>query len=209
MRCRCCALLFVFAFAELAAMGQIGSPGLGLPRIGKKKTSKAQKGEPEQLVTVTGVLREMDLKQIIVEAQDTRIINLKRSENTKFLKDGDEMKALDLKPGDHLMIEANQDREGFFFAVNVMLEKGGTADAERLAFAFRRVVARMPTEGEAKVLAAALDKQRKLFAGDRASALKLLKVGDSPRNEKLDVVEHAAFAAVCLMMLNLDEALNK
>ena len=74
------------------------------------------------------------------------------------------------------------------------LEKGGTADAERLAFAFRRVVARMPTEGEAKVLAA---------------ALKLLKVGDSPRNEKLDVVEHAALAAVCLMMLNLDEALNK
>lgn len=150
MRHRCCALLFAFVVAELGALGQIGSPypgggyppgrspgtgspGLGLPRIGKKKKdSKSQKGEPEQLVTVTGVLREMDLKQIVVEAQDTRIINLKRSENTKFLKDGDEMKALDLKPGDHLMIEANQDEQGFFFAVNVMLQKAGSA-SERAA----------------------------------------------------------------------------
>ncbi len=37
---------------------------------------------------------------------------------------------------------------------------------------------------------------------DRAAALQLLKVGDSPRNEKLDASEHAALAAVCLMMLN-------
>ncbi|MEO7651734.1 MAG: hypothetical protein ABIZ80_14815 [Bryobacteraceae bacterium] len=150
MRRPCSALLFAFVFAELGAMGQIGSPypgggyppgrtpgtgspGMGLPRIGKKKKdSKQQKGEPEQLVTVTGVLRQMDAQQIIVEAQDTRVINLKRSENTRFLKDGDDIKPLDLKPGDHLMIEANQDAEGFLFAVNVMLQKAGTA-SERAA----------------------------------------------------------------------------
>ena len=57
--------------------------------------------------------------------------------------------------------------------------------------------------------AAALGKQRKLFAADKGAALKLLKVGDSPRNEKLDATEHAALATTCLMMLNLDEALNK
>ena len=89
------------------------------------------------------------------------------------------------------------------------LEKGGATDADRLTFAFRRVVARTPTDGEAKLLAAALEKQRALFAADKPAALKLLKVGDSPRNEKLDAIEHAALAAVCLMILNLDEALNK
>ncbi len=89
------------------------------------------------------------------------------------------------------------------------LEKGGATDAERLSFAFRRVVCRKPTDAEAKVLTGALEKQRKLFASDKAGALKLLKVGDSPRNEKLDATEHAALASVCLMMLNLDEALNK
>jgi hypothetical protein len=89
------------------------------------------------------------------------------------------------------------------------LEKGGTTDAERLSFAFQRVTARKPTPAEVKVLVSALEKQQKLFAADRTAALKLLKVGESPRNEKLDAVEHAALAAVCLMMLNLDEALNK
>jgi hypothetical protein len=89
------------------------------------------------------------------------------------------------------------------------LEKGGATDAERLYFAFRWVTARKPTDAETKVLVGALEKQRTLFAADKPSALKLLKVGESPRNEKLDAVEHAALASVCLMMLNLDEALNK
>jgi hypothetical protein len=89
------------------------------------------------------------------------------------------------------------------------MEKGGASDAERLSFAFRRVLARKPTDAEAPVLASALAKQRKLFAEDKSAALKLLKVGDSARNEKLDATEHAALAVVCLMMLNLDEALNK
>jgi hypothetical protein len=89
------------------------------------------------------------------------------------------------------------------------LEQGGTTDAERLSYAFRRVLARKPTDAEARVLVGALAKQRELFAADRAAALKLLKVGDSPRNEKLDAVEHAALATVCLTVLNLDEALNK
>jgi hypothetical protein len=83
------------------------------------------------------------------------------------------------------------------------------ADAERLSFAFRRVLARKPTEVEAKVLLGALEKQRKLFAADKDAAAKLLKVGDSPRNEKLDAAEHASLTAVCLMMFNLDETLNK
>ena len=59
------------------------------------------------------------------------------------------------------------------------------------------------------ILAAALAKQRKLFAADEPAALKLLKVGDSPRNEKLNAIEHAAFTAVCTMILNLDETLTK
>ncbi len=84
-----------------------------------------------------------------------------------------------------------------------------TTDAERLKFAFARVLSRPPSETESKVLLGALEKQRKVYADDKANALKALKVGDSPRNEKLDAVEHAALASVCLLVLNLDEALNK
>ena len=76
------------------------------------------------------MLRLLDEKQVVVEAKDTRVINLKRTEKTKFTKDGDDMKPSFFKPGDHLLIEATQDQEGFFFAVNVIFEKEGTA-AER------------------------------------------------------------------------------
>jgi len=89
------------------------------------------------------------------------------------------------------------------------MEIGGVTDAQRVAFAFRRVTSRKPTEPQIKILVSALDKQRALFAADKAAALKLLKTGESPRNEKLDAVDHAAFTVVCSLMLNLDEALNK
>ena len=47
------------------------------------------------------------------------------------------------------------------------------------------------------------------FAADRKAAEKLLKVGESPRNQRLDVVEHATMTSLCTLMLNLDEALTK
>jgi hypothetical protein len=89
------------------------------------------------------------------------------------------------------------------------LEKGGATDAERIAFAFRRVTSRKPTQQQVKILTDAWGKQKAIFAADKASAMKLLKSGESPRNEKLDAVDHAALTVVCSLILNLDEALNK
>lgn len=91
----------------------------------------------------------------------------------------------------------------------VALERGGATDADRLAFAFRRLTARPPTPEQAEILARLLAGQRRIFAADPAAARKLLAVGESPRNEKLDPVEHAALTVVCHTQLNLDEVLNK
>src|SRR5439155_14805718 len=108
-----------------------GGPGIPMPGRGKKsKTTTSKEQDSAQLLTVTGMLRLLNDKQVVVEAKDTRIINLKRTDRTKFMKDGDEMKPSFFKPGDHLLIEATQDNEGFFFAVNVIFEKEGSA-AER------------------------------------------------------------------------------
>jgi hypothetical protein len=89
------------------------------------------------------------------------------------------------------------------------MEKGGATDAERVGFAFRRATSRKPTEQQVTILVSALDKQRTIFTADKAAAAKLLKTGDSPRNEKLDAVDHAALTVVCSLILNLDEVLNK
>ncbi len=41
------------------------------------------------------------------------------------------------------------------------------------------------------------------------AALKLITVGDSPRNEKLDPAEHAAWTMIGSVLLNLDETVTK
>ena len=41
------------------------------------------------------------------------------------------------------------------------------------------------------------------------AATAYLKAGESPRDPKLDPVEHAAYASVCLAIYNLDEALTR
>src|SRR5260370_36250560 len=97
-----------------------------MPGRKNKKTSK-QEEDNQNLQSVTGMLRALQDKQIIIEAQDTRIINFKRSEKTKFIKDGDDMKPSALQPGDHVLVEGTQDQEGFFYAVNVIFQKQGTA----------------------------------------------------------------------------------
>src|SRR5262245_54861971 len=107
--------------------GYPGGPGIPMPGRGKQKKSTSKQGESQQLQTVTGRLRALTDKQVVVEAQDTRIINLKRTDSTKFLKNGDDIEPSALKPGDSLLIEATQDAEGFLYAVNVIFQKQGTA----------------------------------------------------------------------------------
>ena len=84
-----------------------------------------------------------------------------------------------------------------------------TEDARRVALAWRLVLAREPKPQEAEILRKRLAVLREQFAADRAGAEALLAVGDSPRAAALPVVEHAAFTALCQLVLNLDEALSK
>jgi len=82
------------------------------------------------------------------------------------------------------------------------------ADA-RLEQAFRLVLARKPAAAEKKILLARLDALQQQFTADKEAAQKLLTVGESKRNEKLDPAEHAAWTGLCSLVLNLDEAISK
>lgn len=79
----------------------------------------------------------------------------------------------------------------------------------RLAYAFRRVVARTPGQRDLEALRRLYEKQAAIYRSDAASAQALLAVGAAPRDAALDVSEHAALSAVCLAILNLDEALTR
>ncbi len=79
----------------------------------------------------------------------------------------------------------------------------------RLTYAFRRVLCRKPTDDDLKILRRAYSKQAAIYKADIENAKALLSVGAARRDESLDITEHAALSAVCLAILNLDEALTR
>ena len=95
-------------------------------------------------------------------------------------------------------------------AERVFRETGATApDETRLNRALKIALAREARDAEMLIWKRGLTRARDIFRKDKAAAMDLLRVGESPRNGALDPIEHAALATVCLTILNSDEALNK
>jgi hypothetical protein len=86
---------------------------------------------------------------------------------------------------------------------------GGKDDKSRVVSAFRLATGRPPTRKEVGVLRDLLERQRRTFAADRRSAVKLIDVGESGRDTRLDAAELAAWTMVASTILNLDETITK
>lgn len=80
---------------------------------------------------------------------------------------------------------------------------------DRLRSVYQRVLARPPSLDEVRLWSAGLERHLARFSADPAEAERLLAVGESQRDGALSVPEHAAYTAVCVSILNLDEALTK
>jgi hypothetical protein len=79
----------------------------------------------------------------------------------------------------------------------------------RIKRAFQLVVARPPSDAERLILGQALDQHLTDFRKNPAAAKKLLHIGEKPADAKIDTGELAAYAQVCSLILNLDEAVTK
>jgi hypothetical protein len=82
-------------------------------------------------------------------------------------------------------------------------------DPDRLELIFRRLLARSPVATEQEIIFKALNRSREAFKKDPGAATALLSIGEKPINDKLDPVEHAAWTATSLAVMNLDEAVTK
>ncbi|MGE3819951.1 MAG: DUF1553 domain-containing protein [Isosphaeraceae bacterium] len=89
------------------------------------------------------------------------------------------------------------------------IREGGGTDEGRLSLAFRLATARRPEPQELRVLRNALHAHRDHFRTRLPAARELLAVGESPRDEALDPVEHAAHTAVANLILSLDETITR
>jgi hypothetical protein len=79
----------------------------------------------------------------------------------------------------------------------------------RLSYAFRQVAARPITERDLTALRRTFERQAAIYRTDADAAKNLLSVGASKRDETLNPTDHAAMTAVCLAILNLDEAMTR
>jgi hypothetical protein len=90
-----------------------------------------------------------------------------------------------------------------------VLREGGSTVEDRLTFAFRLPLARKPKPEETAVLKRILTEQSAHFASNPEAIKKLLAVGESPSDEKLDQAQLAAWTTVTSVILNLDETVTK
>jgi hypothetical protein len=90
-----------------------------------------------------------------------------------------------------------------------MMKDGGSSESDRIAFAFRLAIGRIPTDREKQILSDSLHYARDRFATNPDNAVKYLKVGEHPRDQKLDPKELAAYTSVASLIINLDETVTK
>jgi len=90
-----------------------------------------------------------------------------------------------------------------------LMTSGAKSSGERIALGFKLVTSRKPSEKEQGILQRLFEQQLAAYKTSKESAEKLLKVGESPRNETLDSAELAAWTMIANTLLNLDETVTR
>ena len=94
------------------------------------------------------------------------------------------------------------------FASRVMSE-GGSADGERIRWAWRNALQRSPDSQEFDAMRALVSKHRAEYQSDRAAAEALLKSGLKPTPKAVDAAELATWISLTRVLLNLHETLTR
>ena len=90
-----------------------------------------------------------------------------------------------------------------------VVRQGGSSVEERVTFAYRSLLSRRPTASELASVTKTFGEFRAAFQAQPELVDKLLKSGESPRDETLPVDELGAWTMVTHLLLNLSETVTK
>jgi hypothetical protein len=90
-----------------------------------------------------------------------------------------------------------------------MILEGGSSPESRIRFAFRRAVSRDPSDEELRPLVRGLQDRLRKYRAQPDLARKLISIGESKPDAKLDAAELAAHTLAASVILNLDETVTK
>jgi len=82
-------------------------------------------------------------------------------------------------------------------------------DRDRIDAAIRLIMARPAHDEECDLLIQSIARLKAQFGADEDAAKAYLSVGDWRPSTEIDPVDHAAYASLCLALINTDEALTK
>ncbi|MEZ7919282.1 MAG: DUF1553 domain-containing protein [Akkermansiaceae bacterium] len=89
-----------------------------------------------------------------------------------------------------------------------LIQSGGDT-SKRIDFGYRLATSRPAETREVEILTALLEEHRTRFLKNPESAKHYLSVGESPRDESIDPIEHASWMVIAQTILNLDESLTR
>jgi len=90
-----------------------------------------------------------------------------------------------------------------------LIQSGHAETAQRIDLCYRLATSRPAKAREIEILTTLFEKNFTRFRENPAAAKKFLAIGESPRDEKIDPIEHAAWMVVAQTILNLDESLTR
>ena len=106
-----------------------------------------------------------------------------------------------------LLNEKQRVEMGRNFGERLMKEAVADNTSARIRLLFEVITSRAPTETEEVMCLALYTKLKYRYKNNEADAKALLAIGDSLRDEKLDVIEHAAWTQVAITVLASEPAL--
>ncbi|MFK7777605.1 MAG: DUF1553 domain-containing protein, partial [Gimesia sp.] len=90
-----------------------------------------------------------------------------------------------------------------------ILKEGGNTKEQKITHAYLLAIAREPRTSEQEVLLNVYQESLKHFQENPKAAEELMQVGETSRDEKINVTQQAAWTVVANMILNLDETLTR
>jgi mono/diheme cytochrome c family protein len=90
-----------------------------------------------------------------------------------------------------------------------MLREGGKTAEDRIRHAFLLAISREPSASELRLLSTGLSARMARYRANPEAAKKLLQVGESRPDPKLDVAALAAYTMTASVILNLDETITR
>ena len=95
------------------------------------------------------------------------------------------------------------------FLAERMMKEGGSTVKSQIIHGYKLTLSREPSESEMTVMMKAFNSFKTEFSKNSQEAEKLLKMGEKPRDQKLDTAAHGAMTMVASSLLNLDEMINR